>query len=490
MRAAIYARVSTEEQAKEGYSIDAQKNRLVDFVNSQGWEIHDFYIDDGFSAKDLNRPQMQRMILDIKRKQFDVVLVYKLDRMVRSVMNLYELLQVFDKHGVSFKSATEAFDTTSAMGRFFITLVGAMAQWERENLAERVKMGMEEKALKGGRNGSHAPFGYDIVDGELKVNAYEAELVKQIFEMYQEKGMSGIVWHLNRSGIKKRNFIWNKRAVQYLLSNPVYIGKIRWNYQKAGGKVRSGEEIITDGSHEAIISEELFEKTQELMNQRYRIGKPATSDYIFSGVLRCNRCGYSFSGYSSKRKHTIVRMYRCSGKVNKGICDMPDINESALEEIFLEWLKWDLKEETKGKIEVEPAPATASDEEILRLEDELKKIEKRKQKWQEAFANDAFEVSRFKELMAEERGKEEFLMAQLKKISHGKSPMKKISQRDISEQVDNIVAAWKKIDNATKKKLVLALFSLIKIDSELKKAKKGPKPQVPVHIVEAELVAE
>ena len=136
MRVALYIRVSTEDQAREGYSIQAQKNKLEAYCVSQGWDVVGFYIDDGYSAKDLDRPEMKRMLKHIEQGLIDCVLVYRLDRLTRSVLDLYKLLEIFEQHNCKFKSATEVYDTTTAMGRMFITIVAAMAQWERENLID------------------------------------------------------------------------------------------------------------------------------------------------------------------------------------------------------------------------------------------------------------------------------------------------------------------------------------------------------------------
>lgn len=158
MLARIYIRVSTDEQAREGFSLAAQEERCRQFAQSQGWDV-DKVCDDGYSAKNLNRPAIQRAIRDVMAKKFDVLMVYRLDRLVRSVIDLHYLLDMFDKYGVKFKSVTEVFDTTTAMGRFFITLVGAMSQWERENLSERVRVGIERGFMEGNRYGK-IPFGY------------------------------------------------------------------------------------------------------------------------------------------------------------------------------------------------------------------------------------------------------------------------------------------------------------------------------------------
>lgn len=145
MKCIVYVRVSTDEQAKHGFSIAAQIEKLEAYCISQGWELVDKYIDEGYSAKDLQRPAFEKMMDTLKQGNIDVLLVYRLDRLTRSVMDLYKILKILDDNNCMFKSATEVYDTTNAMGRLFITLVAAIAQWERENLGERVRLGMEKK---------------------------------------------------------------------------------------------------------------------------------------------------------------------------------------------------------------------------------------------------------------------------------------------------------------------------------------------------------
>lgn len=162
MKCVIYRRVSTDMQVEEGISLDMQRLRLEQYAKSQGWVVVNDYCDEGYSAKNTERPAFQQMIKDMKKKQFDIILVYRLDRFTRSVSDLHSILKIMDEYNVKFKSSTEIFDTTTATGRMFITLVATLAQWERETTAERVRDSMHKKAELGLRNGAKAPMGYDL----------------------------------------------------------------------------------------------------------------------------------------------------------------------------------------------------------------------------------------------------------------------------------------------------------------------------------------
>jgi site-specific DNA recombinase len=303
-----YDRVSTDEQARQGYSIDSQKELNQKFIESQNWEHLNSYVDDGYSAKDLNRPAVQRLVKDAKDHKFDVVVFYKLDRLVRSVSDLDKLLKIFDANNIGIRSVTEPFDTTTAMGRFLITLVAAIAQWERETISERVVVNMQKKASLGERNGGRAPFGYRLKEGELVVFEEEAKLVREMYRLYiNGHGVRSIALYLNQFGVSKEI-----RTLGRMLDNPVYAGKIRWaNNSKL-------ESIVSDDiMHTPIIDQETFEQVQLLRNKRTMEGKKATSPYHFSGVLRCARCGSPLSGYYKKARGT--KHYLCINKKNKGL---------------------------------------------------------------------------------------------------------------------------------------------------------------------------
>jgi site-specific DNA recombinase len=452
MKGAIYIRVSTDEQAREGYSIESQKDSVINFVKSQGWEVYDFYIDDGYSAKDLKRPAMQRLIEDTKERKFDVVVFYKLDRLVRSVGDLDKLLKLFDKHDIGIRSVTEPFDTTTAMGRFLITLVAAIAQWERETISERVIINMTKKATLGERNGGKAPFGYNIENGKLVINEEEARLVREMFRLYiSGKGIRQIVLYLQQFGVDK-----GIRTVSRMLENPVYCGKLRW-----GKNSKMNEIISEDITHPPIVSIETFEKAQKLRSQRSQEGKKATSPYPFSGILRCARCGSALSGYYKKERGS--KHYICITKKNKGTCDLPMFTERALTQVFLESLSPSdsnkfLNLIRNVEIQTENEDHTTL---IAELEKELAAIKTRKRNWLLALGNGTITQEEYKEMTAEDSKRETLIKEQLEQLS------KKAVTLDLESVLSlaqNIPALWETANDYEKKSFINELFETIVVD--------------------------
>lgn len=342
MRACIYTRVSTQDQANEGFSLAAQLDRLRAYCDSQDWTITGIYTDEGISAKDTERPKLQEMLAEITKGTCDVVLVYKLDRLTRSVVDLHELLKTFDAYQVGFKSATEVFDTTSAMGRLFITLIAALAQWERENLAERTKMGQMEMTRQGKWSGGNPAFGYDYVDGQLIVNEERATVVREIFRRYTTgSGTRAILAWLNNPADPQPapNRRWTLHALTYLLANPIYAGYVRYGYRDIHGRRRPNP-IIEPGLHEPIITE--AERTLAIHAKERRSKLPArsgTGTFAFSGVLYCAQCGFSMAGRvhykHTKENSSPRRCYVCSERMHSGLCAMPQRTEAFVEERVL-----------------------------------------------------------------------------------------------------------------------------------------------------------
>lgn len=412
MKAGLYIRVSTDEQAKEGFSIEAQRQRLISYVQSQGWEIYDFYIDEGQSAKDMNRPELQRMIQDVTHKNMDVVLVFRLDRLTRSVLDLYQLLEQFEKYKVAFKSATEVYDTTSAIGRLFLTLVAALAQWERENLAERVRFGMEEMVRQGKRPGGNVNYGYKSVSGKIFPVESEATVIREIFDRYEiNQGIRSIQRWLEEEKIPAPKKKWSTTTINYILRNPIYIGKIRWNLRKKGtGK--TNQEIIVEGNHESIISESQFLRVQKLLDKRRSLAPvAATSDFIFAGITRCGKCGYSMSGTSRKYKGRRFKYYGCVNRQKNFHCDMPYLREEWVEEAILDFIRVDLEKKDLDEIEKQIENDEERKEKVLnKIEDlrrEQEKAQLRKRKFQMMYVDDLISkedyMKRIQEMTIEEK---------------------------------------------------------------------------------------
>ena len=242
LRAAVYCRVSTEEQAQEGYSIDAQKERLEAFcsfsVNDQGedaYSIHKFYVDEGFSGKNANRPGYRQMMDEIS--EWDAIIVLKMDRIHRNSRNFMNMMDQLNRKGKQFVSATEDLDTSNAMGRFVMSMIQSIAQLESEQIGERTFMGMRQKAEtmdnepgKSQTMGFTPPFGYRFEDGNLESDTFELSQVSYMFERcVNGVSIADIVNDLNHSDAKPHGGgKWTKFNVSAILHNPIYAGYIRW----------------------------------------------------------------------------------------------------------------------------------------------------------------------------------------------------------------------------------------------------------------------
>jgi site-specific DNA recombinase len=465
MKAAIYIRVSTEEQAKEGFSIATQKEKLTDLCKLHEWNIFDYYIDDGYSAKDLNRPDMQRLLKDIKNRSFDIIVVYKLDRMVRSVYYLNELLQVFEKSNVRFNSMTEHFDTTSANGRMMINIIGTLAQWEREVNSERTYVNMMQKHEQGQRNGGRAPFGYELNDeGNLAINEDEAKWVRWMFESFHTKGKKMITEHLNKNSIRTRTgALWNTSAVDYVITNPVYYGALRWNYRTKQGN-RTYEEVIIEGDHPPIVTKEVYDDIKKVRKSRKNTGWKSRTSYPFSSVLYCHRCGKSMSGAKRKKADgSDYRFYKCSGRFEYKVCDMPVIAEDTIEQVFLESLEF---------VQVSTEVPEQEKIDIQTTKKELKRIQTRKANWKELFVDGDLTKKEYKEKMDEEIEKENTLLRSLE-IENETSNME-----IVNEILSTLPEKWSRISFENRKRIVSQIFE--KISIECIKSHKGGLGERPV----------
>jgi len=257
IKAAIYTRVSTEDQAKEGFSLDAQLDKLRSYCKARDWTIAEEYIDDGYSGRNIKRPEYTKMMTEIDK--WDLLLVIKMDRIHRNSKNFMLMMEHLKKEDKEFVSMTESLDTSTAMGRFVMDIIQRIAQLESEQIGERVYIGMEQKAkTNGGILGFNIPYGYDYIDGKLVIKNDEEKQIKRIFTMYLEgSGMKTIADQLNIENIPtKQNKKWGSQTVSLILKNPLYCGYLHW------------EDYVNVGDHESIIEKEDFNQVQELIKKR------------------------------------------------------------------------------------------------------------------------------------------------------------------------------------------------------------------------------
>lgn len=330
-----YIRVSTAEQAEEGYSIDAQQNVISQKCKFEGKELIGIYADRGISGKSMvNRLQLQQMLQDAKEGKFDEVWVWKTNRLARNQYDLLTIVKKLESYNVAFKSCSEAFDTTTASGKLMMNVLASIGEFERETIVDNVKMGMKQRARTGKWNGGII-LGYKSVptnetETRLEIVPEEAGTVRKIFELYASgKGLKAIANQINHEGYEtKKGNMFTTGGVKDILMNPTYIGKIRYNVRENWSEKRrkgiNKNPIIADAEHEPIITMELWNKVQELY--KVKSGKPKKtfeSNYLLTGLLKCPLCGASMvAGRTKKTKKDgsskVTRYYVCGNWRNKG----------------------------------------------------------------------------------------------------------------------------------------------------------------------------
>lgn len=391
MKVGLYLRVSTQEQAKEGYSIGEQEERLRNYCKAMDWKIAKVYIDPGYSGGDTNRPGLQDIIKDVEAGTLDKVVVYKLDRLSRSQLDtLFLIEKIFLANGTDFVSMSENFDTSTPFGRAMIGILAVFAQLEREQIKERMSMGKEARAKEGKwHGGSTPPIGYDYDKGEdvLRINEYEAMQVRELFDLFV-KGtpLRTIETEFYRKGYKHKHGIWSTKAARRVLANKVYVG-----YMSYGGEYYKA-------LHDPIIDRAVFDKAQNLLQERadnYAANgsKAGTQTTYLGGLLYCKHCGGKYAKdkqkargdkpdrliytcYSrSKRMRQMIKDPNCKNK----IWTMSELDNAVFEEIrqlamdpdFISNARADKanRDDTPNKVAILQSKIKSLDEQISRFMD-------------------------------------------------------------------------------------------------------------------------
>lgn len=380
---ALYTRVSTQEQAREGYSIEEQASRLRSYCDAMGWPDHQLYTDPGFSGGSMDRPALQQLIRDVESGQITRVVVYKLDRLSRSQLDtLYLIERVFLAHGCEFVSLSESFDTGTPFGRAMIGILAVFAQLEREQIKERMTMGREARAKEGKfHGGAHIPIGYDYVDGELVVNPPEAMQVREVYRRFVSGApVRQIEEDLRERGLAHRAGPWSTRTIRNVLASPVYIGRV----------VFAGE--VHDGHHEPLVDEATWQAAQDRLAQRAQQASKHQAvsgrQSLLTGLIWCARCGARYgtrkTGQPRHRYYVCYsRSHQSANMVRDPNCDNPSWRMEQLDGLILDQI---------AQLSTDPAqiPRVSSqphpEEQIAALEAQLAEVRRRKARLLDLYA--------------------------------------------------------------------------------------------------------
>jgi site-specific DNA recombinase len=347
---AIYTRKSTDENLGSDFtSLDSQREYCESFVKSragEGWRVFPVeYNDPGFTGGNMDRPGLKQLLADARQGKFQAVVTYKYDRLSRNTKDFLHILDTFDKHGIVYVSVTQPIDTSSSVGRLMRSILVDFSQFERELISERTRDKRAAMAKRGKWPGGHPILGFDVNRETKKMFPHpdEAKQARTIFETYlRTKSLSQTARAINKDGIRMK--VWtnvkgnrkggrrfNKMNLDYLLRNPVFIGKIRH------------KENVYEGEHKGIIDLELFQRVQKQLTSNGEKNKSPNQDkhhFLLRGLVRCEACGYQMIpnfAYSKGRKYFY---YKCLSvdKLDKSACPTKSVSACELEKIVLDRL--------------------------------------------------------------------------------------------------------------------------------------------------------
>lgn len=328
-KVAIYIRVSTARQDQEGYSIPLQKERLIAYCKAKGWVVAGVFIDPGHSGSSLDRPGISELMAGVEAGRFDVVLVYKLDRLSRSQKDtLYLIEDVFMASGVDFVSMQESFDTSTIYGRAMVGILSVFAQMERETITERTLMGRAGRAEEGlWHGGGTDPIGYSYIEGKLVVDPEEAHQVREVYNLYAS-GYSVSEISRRMDGCKTKHGNWSHTStVGNVLDNPLYAGTVHFDGVRKKGK------------HTAIVSADIDRRVKARRARLRRAEASGESSHLLTGMIFCACCGARY--FPHKRPNGSV-VYSCHSRAKKNKkmikdpnCKAPHIPVEKLDEIVV-----------------------------------------------------------------------------------------------------------------------------------------------------------
>lgn len=484
IRCAIYTRKSSDEGLDQEFnSLDAQRESAEAYIASQkaeGWKcLPERYDDGGFSGGSMERPALDQLIHDIEAGKVDCVVVYKVDRLSRSLMDFSRIMETFDAHGVSFVSVTQQFNTTSSMGRLTLNILLSFAQFEREIIGERIRDKIAAQKRKGKWAGGVPILGYDVDRSgrspKLIVNAKEAARVRQIFALYLEKeSLQPVVRELERRGWRNKRRVTKKgrvigdkafdKATLYAhLKNPLYKGMIS----------HKGE--LFEGEHEAIIDEEQFDRVQKILSYNGRTGgKEVRNKYgaILRGLLRCKACDHAMTHVfttSRGKGRKQYRYYRCVGSIKKGACTCPSgsLPAQAIEQLVVDEARSAMTDRALIKQIIGDSEQVLVQEIVDRerdlddLEKELKRLHRDLRQAVGEPGDQTARIAKLNEQIMSDQQREKLLREEIKGLRS-----QRLDPKEAERRLNDFDEVWSSLIPREQARLLKLLIEVVEYDSE------------------------
>lgn len=446
MTVALYERVSTDEQVTQGFSLDAQKDRLESFCRSQGWSDFEHYTDDGYTGKNLDRPALKRLIRAVQRKDVSHVIVVRLDRLSRRQRDvLYLLEDVFDSNGVAFRSATEPFDTGTPLGRAMLGILAIFAQLERDTIIERTKSGLKQRVRQGLWHGAAYPFGYrmNLDTGILEVVPEEAALVKQAYEKFLHGESRAQIqrWLEKRTTARDVNTLFVRR----LFTRQTYTGRL----------VLNGE--VFEGQHAPIIDLDTFNRVQ--VRLKNIVVPRGGQRHLLSGLMVCGVCGSGMHYWEVKQRKPSGKEYRymrviCQRKRFDRSCNSKSILAREVEDATIDQI---LSTPLDVDFDTEDSAPTAH---VAQLEKRLDELDSERRRLVDAVRQGVLPLHIVKEDFDALERERKAIVTQLDDIPITDS---RVGREQAIQLITQVREAWKDIDDEDRALMVRTVIQKVHV---------------------------
>lgn len=487
---AVYVRWSTEEQGS-GTTLEEQKQTCLGFLAERGWPVRQdlLFIDDGYSAGSLERPAMKKLRRAVHAGEVDAVVVYKLDRLTRNIVDAVELVLKEWEGRCALVSVTQSsIDTTNALGRQFFTLMASFAEFEREMIKDRTLSGKKRRAMQGRNPGFRPPYGYKIGEtpGSIVIDEERASVVKRVFSMYLTgTPLLDIARRLNAEGVPQpgESRGWQDRTIRYMLQNPLYMGRLEYGKSsrnspqkrsvvgRANTFHKAPRHAVVHQAVEPIVDPEVWHKAQKLMGERSRKTgfncRAASSRYLLTGLLKC-RCGYSMAGVETREG---ALYYRCRGGSAMG-CVATVVRCDVLDAAVVDAVRHQLTEHMGQGVVVQAATARAEaaraslEATVANLKGTLAEIAKKKERARKEYFAGELSGRLYSEAVAVLDEQEGATRSDLREAEYGlANPATAVpSSAWLGEHVDQVMSdAWEQMDMGRKKQTLRLLVPRVSV---------------------------